>query len=205
MSFSELLSPAQVKLGAQLASVALSITSIAFLARGDGRGWPLGVVAAMFFGLVYWLENIQGQAALNVYFLLVQLVGWRRWATGREPDLRRRARRLGRREMALTVLLWLGATPLLAGLLGLGRSLHTGLDAFVTVGSLLGQLLMVAGFAESWLLYLVADVVLVALSAKAELWAYFAMYLVYCALAWQGWRQWTRDGRSERRNEVAQT
>jgi nicotinamide riboside transporter PnuC len=69
------------------------------------------------------------------------------------------------------------------------------LDAFATVGSLLGQALIVAGFAECWLAYLAADVALVVVSARADLRFYLVMYLVYCGLAWNGWREWTaKDG-----------
>lgn len=201
MSFAELfrLDP---KLAAELVSTFLGIVSVALLARGDGRGWPVGGLWALLCGVVYWLENIQGQAALQVYFLVAQLIGWRRWAKGTEPDLRRGARLMTRKERALTIAAWLVATVCLAALLKKGGSKFVELDAFTTIGSLLGQALIVAGFAESWLAYLAVDVLLIGLSVQAELWPYVAMYLVYCALAWQGWRGWTRDAREEKRNDA---
>jgi nicotinamide mononucleotide transporter len=195
----------QVQWGGQLASAILSIVSIALLARGNGRGWPLGVLSALLLGWIYASERIWGQTALSGYFLLAQLLGWWRWRRGRQVDLRGEARRLGAGTSLVVVLLWFLGTPVLAWALDQGGGLHTRLDAFATVGSLLGQALMVAGFAESWLVYLGADVVLVALSCQAGLWAYALMYVIYCVLAWQGWRQWTREVCSQGRNDEAQT
>jgi nicotinamide mononucleotide transporter len=150
-------------------------------------------------GYVYWLENVRGQAALNVYFFFAQLVGWRRWATGQEPDMRRTARRLSPKQSAVVLLAWLLTSTVVAVVLHRGGGAFAELDAFTTVGSLIGQALIVAGFAEAWLAYLAVDIVLIALSVKAELWFYLAMYCVYCVLAWQGWRGWTRDGDPEKR------
>jgi nicotinamide mononucleotide transporter len=186
-------------LAAEILAAVLGVASVRLLSRGDGRGWPVGVAMVIVSGIVYWLENIKGQALLNVYFLVAQLIGWRRWARGDEPDLRRSARRLSPLPAALLGLSWMAATAVTAGLLRLGESRHVELDAFASIGSLLAQALIVAGYAETWLVYLLVDMVLVVLSVKAELWFYVAMYLVYCVLAWQGWRAWTREVREEKR------
>lgn len=187
------------KLTAEMVATVLGILSVWLLSRGNGRGWPVGVLWAVVVGASYWMEGIKGQAALSVYFLVAQLIGWKRWASGQEQDMRRVARLMKSFERSLTILAWLVASAVLTVLLDTSHSRFPVLDGFATVGSLIGQALIVAGFAESWLVYLLADVALVALSLQASLWGYVLMNGVYCGLAWQGWREWTRDGREEKR------
>lgn len=188
---------------AEAVATVLGIFSVWLLSRGDGRGWPVGTLMVVFAGWVYWQQNIRGQAYLNIVFFVMQLIGWRRWASGSEPDMRRSSRRLTARERGILVVGWLLATLTLSELLTLHGSRFSLSDAFAVVGSLLGQALIVAGFAECWLAYLAVDVVLVALSVRADLQFYTIMYLIYCGLAWQGWRQWTRDRREGKRNAAS--
>lgn len=194
----------QPRLVAEGVATVLGILSVWLLARGNGRGWPVGVAWAVVVGASFWMEGIRGQAALSAYFLVAQLVGWRRWSQGREIDLRRSARVMTWPGRALCLLVWGLASAGLAQLLTTSGSRFPGLDSFATVGSLIGQALIVAAFAESWIAYLLADVALVALSFQAGLWGYVLMNGVYCALAWQGWREWTRDVREKKRIDAPQ-
>jgi nicotinamide mononucleotide transporter len=189
-----------VQLAAEIVATFLGILAIWLLARGDGRGWPVGVAGSVCAGWVYWRQNIRGQACLQVVFFVLQLLGWYRWARGEESDPRRSSRLLGWSQRAVLLAGWLLGTWALGLLLASQGSRFSLADAFAVVGSLLGQCLIVAGFAECWLAYLAADVVLVALSVRAEQYFYLAMYLVFCVLATQGWREWTRDDREAKRN-----
>lgn len=184
--------PSLLSLG-EFLCVVLGLVSVAWLARGDGRGWPLGAVMVLLSGWVFWESRLWGQAALSLVFLVAQLAGWRRWVRGMRVDLRQRSRRLTWAGVVAGVTLWLAGTWPLAHVLEAQNGRLVWWDALATSGSLLAQGLIVAGFAESWLIYLVVDLVLVALSWRAELPLMAVMYSVYCGLAWQGWREWTRD------------
>lgn len=177
----------------ELLSTVLGLISVWLLAKGDGRGWPLGVMMVLLSGVLFWYRNIQGQALLNLYFLFAQLIGWRRWSIGQKQDMRETARRLQTRGRIALLVFWLSSSWLVARLLAFNNSEHVELDALATVGSLLAQALIVARFVETWPLYLVVDIVLVGLSVRSELWFYAFMYAVYCVLAWYGWCEWTRD------------
>lgn len=203
MNFTGLLLSPQLML--ELLATVVGLVSVALLARGDGRGWPVGAGWAALSTWLYLLSGIYGQAVLSLYFLAAQFVGWRRWVKGQERDLREVSRRLSARGRLAIVLGWPALTTLLALALDLGDSRFPALDAFATVGSLLGQALMVAGIAEAWPVYLLADLVLVALSLRADMLFYALMYVVYCGLAWQGWWGWTRDQGGERETAHLET
>lgn len=188
-----------------MASTVLGILFVWLLSRGDGRGWPVGVVMAIFAGWVYWRKEIYGQTALNVAFFVMQLYGWWRWSGGKESDMRRSARLLKWRERALLLAVWLLATEALRRVLLSLEGDQVALDAFAAVGNLIGQALIVVGFAECWLIYLTVDVVLVVVNWREDLYFLTGLYLLYCGLAWNGWREWTRDRREEKRTSSATT
>jgi nicotinamide mononucleotide transporter len=168
------------------------VVSVYLLTVGDGRGWALGGVWIVLTGYIFWTNNILGSALLQVFFLVTQIMGWWRWKTGEETDLRRSSR-------------WLTPSQRIAGLLGLvagwgllawwlrqsgGEAVW--MDSFVTAGSVFAQALMVFGRRECWLLWLAVNMVYVVLSAAQSLWAFALLYLLFCGLALNGWRQWTR-------------
>lgn len=188
---------------AEFLSFVFGLISVAQLARGDGRGWPVGVVMIVLSGWVYWKTLLFGSALLQLYYLPTQLIGWYRWAKRGNADLRQSKRTMNLGQRLLLVCGWMLAT--LAGrwfLAGQG-GVFPELDAFVTVGSLLGQTLIVWGFVEAWPIYLAVDVVSVILYLWTDLYYYAVMFLIFCGLATQGWWKWTRESSIEKRIELS--
>ncbi len=65
-------------------------------------------------------------------------------------------------------------------------------DAFPTAGSVIGQWLLGRKHVETWAVWIVVNVVSVALFAYKGLWLTVLLYAVFIALSWQGWRAWAR-------------
>lgn len=171
----------------------LGLFYVILLARGDGRGWSLGVAAACLAVCIYYQRGLWGQVALNFVFLGLQLWGWWAWIKAKGSDLRKQCRRLKHREGFVVAVIWVLGTGLGKSLLTLWGGQMVLLDALTTSGSLLGQVLLVLGVVEAWLLYLVCDILLVILNLRVGLDFYALMYVAYCGFAWMGLRSWTRD------------
>jgi nicotinamide mononucleotide transporter len=104
--------------------------------------------------------------------------------------------RLGRRRLGVVALLWLGMWPLLG--LSLARFTDTDVpffNAFPTVGSVIGQILLALKFVETWPVWLLVNAVSVVLYATKSLWLTAFLYVVFGALAIAGWRRWGRLAR----------
>lgn len=184
---------------AEFVSFVFGLLSVGQLARGDGRGWPTGVVMIVLSGWVYWKTLLYGSALLQLYYLPTQLIGWYRWAKRGNADLRESKRMLNWSRRLTLFAGWLLASYGVSLFLAAQGGAHPKLDAFITVGSLLGQTLIVWGFVEAWPVYLVVDVVSVALYLWTGLDYYAVMFLVFCGLAAHGWWKWTRESSVERR------
>lgn len=147
----------------------------------------------VLMGVVYYERSLLGSAALQAFFLAAQFVGWRSWRSGEQKDLRKKSKFLSPRSrlglLAALLLSWL----IMGMLLARSGGVSAWLDAFCTAGSVIAQSLMVAGFRECWLLWITVDIGYVWMMSELHLFFYVSLYLVFCVLAWNGWREWTRD------------
>jgi nicotinamide mononucleotide transporter len=63
-------------------------------------------------------------------------------------------------------------------------------DAFPTAGSIVGTVVLARKFIENWLVWIVVNMVSVALFAHQGLWWFVALYAVFTVMAALGWRAW---------------
>jgi len=139
---------AQILFCCEWLGAVLGLLAVYLLSKGDGRGWMLGAVMIVLTGVVFLAHDIRGSAALQVFFLVTQLMGWWRWKQGQEEDLRVSSRALSRPQgVALVVLCALAWFALGWALQASGGSCPW-LDSFATSLSVAAQTLMVLGIRE---------------------------------------------------------
>lgn len=183
----------QIIQAAEIVGTFFGLVSVYLLTMGNGRGWSLGMIWIVLTGLVFASQNLYGSAGLQVFFLVTQVEGWRRWRQGEGEDLRRSSANLSSWNLLLILTLLGASTAVGTMILGKAEGQSPLFDSFVTSGSILAQLLMIRGYRECWLFWFAVDVVYVYVTFKAKLMAFLGLYLVFCVLAMNGWRQWTRD------------
>jgi nicotinamide mononucleotide transporter len=177
-----------------LESVAFVLSLAMVLAnfRVHPVAWPLAIVSSLLYGLLFATSKLYGGAALQLVFVAVALWGWWQWLrpvnTGslnvRYLNTRHRVWAL-----AATLLAW----PLL-GLL-LARSTDSDVpywDALPTVASVTGQLLLGRKYVDNWPVWVVVNVLSVALFAYKGLWLTVLLYALFSLMAMWGWRLWHR-------------
>ena len=67
------------------------------------------------------------------------------------------------------------------------------MDSALTVGSLLAQWMMTRKYLENWAIWVVLDVVYVAVFLNRDLKLTAFLYVVYGILAWRGLVEWRRS------------
>lgn len=160
--------------------------------------WPLAIAASLLYGWLFFVSRLYGDVAVQSFFVLSSLWGWYQWLFGRREDAGGaeaplRIARLGGARLAVVGLLWLAAWPAL-GLL-LARFTDTDVpyfNAFPTIGSFIGQILLALKFVETWPVWLIVNAVSVALYGSKSLWLTALLYVLFGALAVAGWRRWGR-------------
>ena len=65
-------------------------------------------------------------------------------------------------------------------------------DGFLTAGSLLGQALLSRKKIDNWLVWIVVDILYVALYIYKDLMLTAFLYAIFVVLAGYGWRAWSK-------------
>jgi nicotinamide mononucleotide transporter len=178
----------------ELVALALALAMVGLNMRVNPLAWPLAIASSLLYFLLFWDSRLYGEASLQIFFVVVALWGWWQWLRGTMDDGRAlRVRALPRREAAACAAALALAWPALA--LFLDHRTDSDVpwfDAFPTAASLVGQWLLGRKYIENWPVWLVVNVVSVALFAVKGLWLTVLLYAVFAALSLIGWRAWRR-------------
>jgi nicotinamide mononucleotide transporter len=180
----------------ELIAVTLAFICVAFNVLENPLGWPFAVVSCLLYMGLFSHHKLYGDAGVQVFFALAALWAWWEWMFGHRrtqagtlATLRIARLRSGGR--IRVVLAWLILWPAIGYLLmRVTDSDVPYFDAFPTAGSVIGQILLGRKFLENWLVWLVVNLASVALLSYKSLYLSAALYVVFIAMAYLGWRRW---------------
>jgi nicotinamide mononucleotide transporter len=198
-----MLEPAFVLLGTQIVwleiwAFVLALACVVCNVLEIHWGWPLAFVSSVLYAWLFFVSKLYGEGGLQLFFAATAVWGWWQWLFGKRRDKRGMAEpllvaRLSVRGRAIAALSWLIAWPA-TGLI-LSRVTDTDvpyLDAFPTVGSVIGQILLGRKFLDNWPAWLVVNLASIGLFAYKGLWLTAALYVLFALLALTGWLRWSR-------------
>jgi nicotinamide mononucleotide transporter len=177
-------------------AVACGLANIYLTVRQNIWCWPVGVVMVSLYVYIFWEAKLYSDAALNVFFLVMQFYGWYHWTRGPVEHATSlsavtRLSRGGWMLTAVTSAAWTGVT---------GTLLHAYTDAaapypdsFTTILSVIAQFLLTRKILENWILWIVADIVYIGVYTYKGLYWTAGLYVVFLALCVQGYREWRRS------------
>jgi nicotinamide mononucleotide transporter len=153
--------------------------------------YPIGIANNIAFLVLFGTHGLYADAALQIFYIAVALVGWWSWLRGgpRYTALRVQAQpSWGWPAVAVGTA---GTALLIYGLL----SRHTDStvpqwDALTTALSIVAQLMLNRKWIGNWYVWITADVIYVCLYAAKGLWLTAALYVGFIALCIEGLRAW---------------
>ncbi|MEY4564020.1 MAG: hypothetical protein RLZZ618_3297 [Pseudomonadota bacterium] len=175
----------------ELAANGVTTISIVLAARNHVLTWPLGIVGAVLFAVLFSSTQLYADALLQVFFMATSVIGWRTWQRGdsaRLPPVTRTA------PGSLGIMLCAALTVTVT----YGQLLHHFTDAYMpfidsaVLGfSVMAQLLLMQRRLETWGFWLIVNSLSVPLFASRGLHLTAALYAFYWVNAlWGGWHWW---------------
>ena len=152
--------------------------------------WPWWAVSSGLYGVFFFQVDLFASAVLQLIFIAAAIYGWKDWApTGAVPgQLSTRNRRLIAIGTVISVAI---LTPFLSDI----GAAATWSDAFLLIGSLVAQLMMVYEKYESWIVWLIVDLAGTVQYALLGYWFTAVLYAMFTVVAVVGWKRW-RDSLS---------
>ncbi len=178
----------------EVAGFALSLVMVICSIKELHWSWPLAITSSILYFFVFKDSLLYGEAGLQLVFASLALWGWWQWLR-KGDDLQPALviQRLSVRGwwllIVVSALLW----PALALLLQhFTDSDVAWWDALPTALSLVGQALLGRKYIENWLVWVVVNVISVALFAHKALWLTCVLYVLFSVMSVWGWRTWQR-------------
>jgi len=181
----------------EIIAVALGLANVGLLVRRSIWNYPFGMAMVALYFVIFREARLYGEAALQVFFFVVQGWGWWLWA------------RAGGLAESITVA-WMGWRARLVALalvalsslaIGWGMATYTlaalpYADAAIAGASVVGQVLLGLRRVENWLLWIAVDVLAIGVYVERGLYLTAALYLAFLGLASAGLVAWARAARS---------
>ncbi|AIR90995.1 nicotinamide riboside transporter PnuC [Pseudomonas cremoricolorata] len=180
--------------GLELFAAVLGVVAVWLTVKQNPWCWPIGLVMVLLYSWIFYEVKLYSDMLLQVVYAALQLYGWWQWT---RPGGHAHARQVSR--LAPSALLGGLGTGLLASLaLGAAMAHWTDaaqpwLDAALTGFSLVAQLWMAHKRVQCWPLWVVLDVIFVALFLYKGLYLTAALYALFTLIAVRGWQEWRRD------------
>jgi nicotinamide mononucleotide transporter len=147
--------------------------------------WPWWAISSALYMVFFYQVDLFASAALQIVFIIAAIWGWRDWApTGASPGF------LNTRNRTYCVGITLVSVSLLTPVLSHIGAAATWSDAFLLIGSLVAQILMVYEKVESWTLWLIVDAAGTVEYAYLGYWFTAILYALFTLVAVIGWKRW---------------
>lgn len=194
----------------ELVGTIFNLACVILVARRNILTWPIGIVAVVLFGALFWQINLYADVFEQVYYLITSIVGWYMWASVKHRDSDDKKVLITTNSLK-TNLLWIGGITLVSAISTWALShVHMWLpgiftepaslpaiDATTTVMSFAAQILMIRRKLENWIIWIVVDVVAVWLYWYKEVPFVSLLYLVFLINAIYGYVTWKRASTRE--------
>jgi nicotinamide mononucleotide transporter len=169
----------------------LILANVWLIARRSIWNYAFGIVGVVIYGAVFFRAKLYSDMLLQVFFLVVQLYGWRQWRRSQIDAGDVVVERLTVRAR----LGWLAG--ILVAVAGWGWLMHRFTDAAlpwwdasVAMTSVAAQILMSVRKLENWWLWIAANILSIGLYATKELWITTALYVLLLGISIWGLARW---------------
>lgn len=161
--------------------------------------WPAAFVSTIIYTLLFWRGALFMESLLNFYYLLMAVYGYMQWRK-RPAD-----KSHGATQHTYIVswswqkhLKWIGIATIISIVLGYVMDTYTPaklayLDTFTTVFAVMTTYLVTQKILENWLYWVAIDLASIYLYWQQGYLATLVLFILYTAIALQGYLVWRKE------------
>ena len=178
----------------ELIAASLGVLAVWLTIRQNLWCWPIGLVMVLIYSWIFYDVKLYSDMLLQGVYAVLQLYGWWQWTRGGSSHSGVQVNRLSTQGLLFS----LAAGSLGAIALGYLMATFTDAaapwqDAALSAFSLVAQVWMAQKRVECWPLWIVLDLLFVALFLTHGMHLTAGLYALFTLLAISGWLTWQRD------------
>lgn len=158
--------------------------------------WPLGIVTSAAYVYIFFSGKFYADMGLQVYYVLISMYGWYYWSRGDALKDREELPvvRINRQQLILLVLIfvlaWVGIYMILDRFTDSTVPLG---DSFTTALAIVATWMLTRKIIEQWFLWIIANVVSIALYIYKGLYPTVILYVIYAGMSVYGYLEWKKS------------
>jgi nicotinamide mononucleotide transporter len=178
--------------------------SVWLISKRNILTWPIGIVSVLFYMVLFYQIRLYSDTLEQVYYLGASIFGW--WVWNKSPKENGKITDVNFSK-PIIIILWVVITLIISSLIGLLMSkinvlLPTFfpeaasfpyLDAFTTIMSFSAMWLMAQKRNESWVYWIIVDVIGIWLYYVKEVKLISLLYVILLFMAINGLRSWIKS------------
>ncbi|MEN8228613.1 MAG: nicotinamide riboside transporter PnuC [Bacteroidota bacterium] len=178
----------------EVLGVVFSVLYLLFSIRQNILLWPMGIISAVLYMMVFYQSKFYADMGLNGYYLIISIYGWILW---RKPDSSSGTTlKMSRIKWKLALILVV-ITALLFLVIGVILDRYTDSpipywDAFTTAVSFTATWMLARKILEHWILWIVVDAVSMGLYLYRGLYPTLILFAIYTTMAIIGYFEWKK-------------
>lgn len=193
----------------------LNLASVWLVARKHILNWPVGIIGAAFFGILFYKVHLYADVFAQIYYVITGFWGWYLWQLSKKPaDADDKL--VVRRNSATANAYWF-AGSLAAILLGgwCISNLHNWLpgifpvaaslpfvDTSIQIASFAATILMMQRKLENWVIWIAVDIVSIWMYWHKQVPFIALLYAVFLMIATSGLITWIKTYRRQNHEEL---
>lgn len=163
-----------------------TLTSIYLTTKDNILCWPTGIIGILFYAIIFYNLNLVADLGLQAVFLIQSTFAWLNW--NKKDNLKITYSKDRTTLMGFTVLIYMIIFSITNNLNG---NLPF-LDSAVATFSIMGMFLLIFKKVESWIFWILSDIILASVFFLNELYISGLLYLVFLGLALSGLIKWIK-------------
>ena len=179
----------------ELFAVTMNILSVIYAKRNSILVYPTGLIGTGIFVYILYNFSLLGDMIINFYFVLMSIYGWYYWAQKKDGQTLNNVSRTSIKEYYFILIL--GITSLLSIYLVYNfydkwDSWTAYIDTITTAIFFIAMYLMARRKVESWIFWIIGDLITIPLYFYKGLTISSIQYLIFLILAILGYISWKK-------------
>jgi nicotinamide mononucleotide transporter len=176
----------------ELLGFVLGVATVWLVARNNIWTFPVGILQAGFFFVLFIETKLYTDAWLQVFFIAVQFLGWYAWLKAGPNRTALRVRNAPKWVWAIIVPTIALFVYLMVPVLRDAHGSYPGVDSTTTGLSVAAQMLMTFRYLQHWYLWIIADLLYIPLYFVKDLYFTSILYIVFLGICIHGLIVWRR-------------